>query len=85
MRSSRGDVAVSRSLRMALRVYFVVFLVVLYLPTALLVIFSFNDSVNLVFPLQGFTTRFYRAAFKDRKSTRLNSSHLGRSRMPSSA
>jgi spermidine/putrescine transport system permease protein len=60
-----GDVAVSRPLRVALRVYFFVFLVVLYLPTALLVIFSFNDSTTASFPLEGFTTRFYRAAWNN--------------------
>ena len=63
--SSRGDVALSRPMRVALRVYFVVFLVVLYLPTTLLVIFSFNDSNTASFPLTGFTTRFYSAAFHD--------------------
>ncbi len=65
MRASRGDVAVSRTLRLALRVYFVAFLVVLYLPTALLVVFSFNNSITQTFPLAGFTTRFYRSAFNN--------------------
>ena len=64
--ASRGDVAVSRSLRAALRVYFLVFLVVLYLPTALLVIFSFNDSTTASFPLVGFTTRFYSQALDNK-------------------
>ncbi|MDX1497865.1 MAG: hypothetical protein R3352_09940, partial [Salinisphaeraceae bacterium] len=31
----------------------------LYLPIILLVVFSFNDSESLRFPLQGFTTRWY--------------------------
>jgi spermidine/putrescine transport system permease protein len=39
--------------------YFVVFTVALYLPLLLLIVFSFNDAKALVFPLQGFTTRWY--------------------------
>ena len=31
----------------------------MYLPLLLLLIFSFNDSTNLIFPLQGFTLRWY--------------------------
>jgi spermidine/putrescine transport system permease protein len=31
----------------------------LYLPILVLVLFSFNDSQTLVFPLKGFTTRWY--------------------------
>ncbi len=56
---SRGDVAISRPARLVLRVYFVVFLLVLYLPTALLVLFSFNDSNTLSFPIVGLTTHWY--------------------------
>ena len=37
-----------------------------------------------LFPMMGFTTA-YRDWETDRKSTRLNSSHITRSRMPSSA
>lgn len=42
-----------------LLIYFVIFLIFLYLPILLLVIFSFNDSTLLAFPLKGFTTRWY--------------------------
>ena len=31
----------------------------LYLPILLLILFSFNDSLTLVFPLKGFTLRWY--------------------------
>jgi ABC-type spermidine/putrescine transport system permease subunit II len=39
--------------------YFVLFTALLYLPILLLIIFSFNDAQALVFPLRGFTTRWY--------------------------
>ena len=64
--SRGGDVAVSRPLRVALRGYFTVFLLVLYLPTALLVLFSFNDKTTATFPLRGFPTfRFYERAWSN--------------------
>jgi spermidine/putrescine transport system permease protein len=62
---SRGDVAISRPARLALRAYFVVFLLVLYLPTALLVLFSFNDSNTLSFPIVGLTTHWYHDAINN--------------------
>ena len=40
-------------------IYFVLINAFLYLPLLLLLIFSFNDSTNLIFPLQGFTLRWY--------------------------
>lgn len=42
------------------RVYFWLLVAFLYLPIALLIIFSFNDSVTLRFPLVGFTLDWYR-------------------------
>jgi spermidine/putrescine transport system permease protein len=39
--------------------YFVAFTAILYLPIFLLIVFSFNDSQALVFPLKGFTTKWY--------------------------
>lgn len=42
-------------------IYFVLFLLFMYLPIALLVLFSFNDSPTLTFPLSGFTLRWYAA------------------------
>lgn len=40
--------------------YYVLLLVFLQLPIAILILFSFNDSVLLVFPLKGFTLEWYR-------------------------
>jgi spermidine/putrescine transport system permease protein len=41
-------------------VYFVLMAVFLYLPIVILIIFSFNDSMVLAFPLKGFTFEWYR-------------------------
>lgn len=43
----------------ALRIYAVVFLTVLYLPVLAIPLFSFNDSIYVRFPLQGFTLQWY--------------------------
>lgn len=40
--------------------YYWLFALALYLPIILLVVFSFNDSESLRFPLEGFTLRWYR-------------------------
>jgi spermidine/putrescine transport system permease protein len=39
--------------------YVVLYLLFLYIPSMMLPIFSFNDSIQMVLPLQGFTTRWY--------------------------
>ena len=39
----------------ALGVYAIVYLAFVYIPLLLLALFSFNDSVFIAFPLQGFT------------------------------
>jgi spermidine/putrescine transport system permease protein len=54
------DVALSRNGRIALRALFVLVVLFLYLPIAILLIFSFNDSELPSFPLSGFTLRWYR-------------------------
>jgi len=41
-------------------IYYWVFAVFLYLPIFLLIIFSFNDSALLQFPLKGFTLQWYK-------------------------
>ena len=41
------------------------FLIFLYVPTVLLIIFSFNDSTVAAFPLAGLTLKWYREAFTD--------------------
>ena len=58
---------------------------VLYAPIATRVIYSFNGGTSVA-AWGGFSTKWYAVALeKDRKSTRLNSSHSSVSRMPSSA
>lgn len=52
MRASRG--------RLLAWSYYALLALFLHLPIALLILFSFNDSVLLVFPLKGFTLDWYR-------------------------
>ncbi len=40
-------------------IYYWFFVVALYVPVLLLLVFSFNDSQSLRFPLEGFTMRWY--------------------------
>jgi spermidine/putrescine transport system permease protein len=47
--------------------YFLIVAFVLFLPIILLVIFSFNDSTKLVFPLKGFTLDHYRELGSNRE------------------
>ena len=42
-----------------LGIYTVIFVIILYLPVALLPVFSFNDSATPKLPLVGFTTKWY--------------------------
>ena len=49
-------------MRPARLIYALFYLVVLYAPILLVVVFSFNDSVYIAFPLKEFTLRWYRAA-----------------------
>ena len=44
---------------LALRSYFLLLLFLLYVPIAILFIFSFNDSTVVSFPLHGFTLEWY--------------------------
>jgi spermidine/putrescine transport system permease protein len=43
----------------ALQIYACVFLIVLYLPVLFIPLFSFNDSIYVRFPMQGFTFNWY--------------------------
>lgn len=43
------------------RLYFWLLAAFLYLPILMLIVFSFNDSATLSFPLSGFTLKWYRA------------------------
>ncbi len=65
MSSPASTVAVSRNGRRLLTIWFAIFLVFIYLPSAILLIFSFNAGTVPVFPLQGFTTRWYSDAWHD--------------------
>jgi spermidine/putrescine transport system permease protein len=65
MSRATTDVFLSRSGKRLLALFFVGFLAFLYLPTVLLIIFSFNASTVIAFPLSGFTTDFYEAAWQD--------------------
>ncbi len=42
-----------------LLLYVVLYLLFLYIPSLMLPIFSFNDSIQMVLPLEGFTTKWY--------------------------
>jgi spermidine/putrescine transport system permease protein len=48
-------------------VYYLVIALLLYLPILLLVIFSFNNSTTLVFPLKGFTLQWYASLSQNRE------------------
>lgn len=54
------DIGLSRSGARWLRVFFVAFVLFLYAPIVILLIFSFNDNSLPVFPLTGFTLQWYR-------------------------
>ena len=65
MSSPGSTVAVSRIGRRLLTGWFVFFLIFLYLPSVILLIFSFNSGTIPVFPLQHFTTQWYSDAWND--------------------
>ena len=52
--------AVSKGGRRGLWIFFWVFVVFLYAPIVVLIVFSFNDRAFVSFPWQGFTFRWYR-------------------------
>ncbi len=74
-----GSVALSRNGRVALTGFFVAFLIFLYVPTALLIVFSFNESTVAAFPLAGLTFDWYSAAFENPniRAALLNSLKIG--------
>jgi spermidine/putrescine transport system permease protein len=57
--SRHESVMASRRGHGLLRGWFVFFLLFLYLPTALLILFSFNDAEAPQFPIEGLTLRWY--------------------------
>jgi len=46
-------------------IYFAAICALLYLPIILLIIFSFNNNTTLVFPLKGFTLKWYGKLFEN--------------------
>jgi spermidine/putrescine transport system permease protein len=65
MKRGTTDVAMSRNGKRLLVVFFGLFIVFLYLPTVLLLLFSFNNSTAIAFPITDLTTGFYEAAWQD--------------------
>ncbi len=63
-RDSSTFVVVSPNGKRLLTLFFALFLIVLYLPTVLLIVFSFNDSTVAAFPLDGLTTEWYKRAYQ---------------------
>ena len=51
--------------RVPLRPFYLCMLLLLYLPIAILFVFSFNAGTRLSFPLEGFTFDWYRAVIDD--------------------
>jgi spermidine/putrescine transport system permease protein len=54
-----------RAFSTTLGAYFGLIVALLYAPLVVIVLFSFNTSTIPAFPLEGFTTHWYRAAFHD--------------------
>jgi spermidine/putrescine transport system permease protein len=59
------DAAASRWGRRGFATYYWALAAFLYLPIVVLMVFSFNDSILVAFPLSGFTTRWYRQLFEN--------------------
>ena len=81
------DVALSRTGRWVMRVFFALVIVFLYAPIAILLVFSFNSSPIPVFPLSGFTVRWYHEFLTNGdirlRSRRARSSRWSRASAPS--
>ncbi len=58
-------VALSPTGKRLLKLFFYGFIVFLYAPTVVLIIFSFNDSTVAAFPLAGLTTKWYSGAWQE--------------------
>ena len=66
-RNTETFVVISPTGKILLTAFFALFLVVLYLPTVLLIVFSFNDGTVAAFPLEGLTTEWYSRALKSQE------------------
>lgn len=62
--------AVGRTGRTLLGGYFVALVIFLYAPLVVLLLFAFNDSTVMAFPLKGFTTKWFQAGVTDGELTR---------------
>ena len=62
--TQRSAVGIGRT-RVPLGAIYAVMLFLLYLPVALLFVFSFNANTTLSFPITGLTTRWYGEVFSD--------------------
>ncbi|MFN4140938.1 ABC transporter permease [Aestuariivirga sp.] len=64
---------------LALKLFTAVVLLALYLPVAVLVVFSFNDNIVTTLPLRSFTLDWYRKAFSNEDMLRAaaNSLYVG--------
>ena len=61
-RGGRSAIGVGRT-RVPLRSFYAAILVLLYLPIAILFVFSFNAGTTLSFPLEGLTLEWYGSVF----------------------
>jgi spermidine/putrescine transport system permease protein len=61
------DAAASPGGRRGLSVFFVLLVIFLYAPIAVLILFSFNDSILVSLPLSGFTTKWYRLLLENQE------------------
>ncbi len=61
------DAAASKGGRRGLILFYLTLVVFLYAPIAVLMVFSFNDSRLVTFPLAGFTTRWYRLLLENQE------------------
>jgi spermidine/putrescine transport system permease protein len=63
--SAESSPATSRVGGGLLWVYYVLFILFLFAPLVVLVVFAFNDSTTPTLPLSGFTTKWFRFAFEN--------------------
>jgi len=54
----------TRAVRIAVRVFAALTIAFLYVPLLIVVLYAFNDSVALAWPIEGFTTRWFGIAWR---------------------
>jgi spermidine/putrescine transport system permease protein len=65
-RKARGAIGVGRT-RLPLGTIYVLMILFLYLPIGVLFVFSFSTNTTLKFPIEGYTTDWYAAVFKNKQ------------------